>query len=274
MAKREEIKSHSISESPYDGIFLRQRGSDETFSNQTEPHRDDYYLFGVISKGHASVAIDFKELYLSAGEALILTPGQVHFSIDSSADLSGWIMAIAPEHLSDSEIEAIERYSLNPLPIPLSAKSLEQLGAIFEVISQRIAESAIALPLAAAVRSIILSDLPSTAAQSKGRIIEITQKFKALLDKQIRTERQPSKYAAMLNISPAYLNEAVKTVTGLSVSHLIRNKAVMLAKRMLRHTSLTAQEIAYELGYDDYAYFSKLFKKEAGMSPSQFRMKP
>ena len=75
----------------------------------------------------------------------------------------------------------------------------------------------------------------------------------------------------MLNISEVYLNEAVKGATGLSAGAYIRSLMMTQARRQLTCTSLSSKEIAYELGYDDYVYFSKLFKKHTGKSPSEYR---
>lgn len=268
---RNSIKSQTMAESRHDGLFLKRRGGSEFGDMQSEPHRDDYYLFGIIAEGEAVVAIDFKEIRLTARQAIILTPGQIHFSLKSSGNMAGWLMAISPEHLDSDEAEAIERYSLNPVPVTLSDRSYTQLTSLLDIMYDRMGETHIALHLAGAVRSLIFSEVRTDAADVSDRHREITLRFKRLLDKNIRDEKQPAKYAGMLNISPSYMNEAVKAVTGLNVSALIRGKAVLHAKRLLRHTSLTAQEIAYDLGYDDYAYFSKLFKKETGVSPARFR---
>ena len=75
----------------------------------------------------------------------------------------------------------------------------------------------------------------------------------------------------MLNVSRVYLNEAVKAVTGVSAGEFIRSHAVLSAKRMLVHTDLDINQIAEELGYDDTSYFSRMFKKETGLTPSEFR---
>ena len=75
----------------------------------------------------------------------------------------------------------------------------------------------------------------------------------------------------MMNISEVYLNEAVKGTTGLSAGAYIRSIVIMQAKRQFAYTSLSAKEIAYSLGYEDYAYFSKLFTRCTGKSPSEYR---
>lgn len=79
--------------------------------------------------------------------------------------------------------------------------------------------------------------------------------------------------ASMLNISPVYLNEVVKEVTGMSASSYIRNEMVLQAKRMLVYTGLSVKEISNRLGIEDCAYFSRLFTRTTGLPPSLFRQK-
>jgi AraC family transcriptional activator of pobA len=77
----------------------------------------------------------------------------------------------------------------------------------------------------------------------------------------------------MLHVSPAYLNECVKTTTGHSVSYWIQQQIILEAKRLLGYSDLSIKEIASGLGYDDYAYFTRLFTKAGGCTPARFRKK-
>lgn len=104
-----------------------------------------------------------------------------------------------------------------------------------------------------------------------GRYMSITVRLRKLLDTHLTSEKSPAVYASMLNISEVYLNEAVKGATGLSAGAYIRGRVVVQAMRQLAYTSMSAKEIAYSLGYDDYSYFSKLFKKRVGKSPTDYR---
>ena len=54
---------------------------------------------------------------------------------------------------------------------------------------------------------------------------------------------------------------------------MIKNRIILEAKRLLAYTAMSSKEIAYELGYDDPAYFSRLFFIKTGDSPSGFRTK-
>ena len=110
--------------------------------------------------------------------------------------------------------------------------------------------------------------------QSKSRRhVEITLAFKELLSSEKQINREVSHYAESLHISSVYLNEVVKSVTGVSVSRYIQNELILQAKRMLAYTSLTIREISNHLGIDDYTYFTRLFTKAVGVSPTCYRKK-
>ena len=74
-----------------------------------------------------------------------------------------------------------------------------------------------------------------------------------------------------LNISPSYLSDMLRTLTGLSAQHHIHNKLVEKAKEMLSISDLTVNEIAYQLGFEYPQSFSRLFKSKSGLSPIEFR---
>lgn len=101
----------------------------------------------------------------------------------------------------------------------------------------------------------------------------ITKAFKSALQRDFVSIKQPSAYALTLNISTSYLNECVKDTTGQPVSYHIQQRIILEAKRLLYHSDQSVKEIADTLGFEDYAYFSRLFSKATGMSALSFRNK-
>lgn len=110
-------------------------------------------------------------------------------------------------------------------------------------------------------------------ATTGSRQMDITLAFRALLTAEAGRHHQPSWYASRLHLSPAYLNEVVRSVTGMNVSRNILSELVLRAKRLLAHTDGSVKEIAAALGFDDPAYFSRLFTQTAGISPTAFRQR-
>ncbi len=74
-----------------------------------------------------------------------------------------------------------------------------------------------------------------------------------------------------LNISPNYLSRLLKTLTGQSTQQFIHDKIITLAKEKLSTTSLSVNEVAYELGFEHPQSFNKLFKTKTNFSPLEFR---
>lgn len=80
-------------------------------------------------------------------------------------------------------------------------------------------------------------------------------------------------YADRLNVSTSYLAQVTKRISGQAPKALIDERIVSEARRLLSNTSLTVQEISYQLGFASQAHFTKYFKKFSGLTPSDFRSK-
>ena len=80
-------------------------------------------------------------------------------------------------------------------------------------------------------------------------------------------------YASEIGISENYLSRLVKKSTGRSVGAWIDIVRIQRAKRLLAKTREPVIDIATAVGIDDQSYFSRLFKKETGLTPSSFRKK-
>jgi AraC family transcriptional activator of pobA len=87
------------------------------------------------------------------------------------------------------------------------------------------------------------------------------------------TRRAVADYASALCLSPNYLNETVKTVLGAPTSYHIQQRIMLEAKRLAVYSNYTMKQVAYHLGFDDLAHFSKFFKNASGECFSEFRRK-
>ncbi len=98
----------------------------------------------------------------------------------------------------------------------------------------------------------------------------VVNDFQNLLDQEYEREHNVQYYSDKLNISSKGLNKAVKKELGRTVSELIKEKLIIEAKRELYSSDLSVKEIAFKLGFEDPAYFSRFFKKETSHSPKEF----
>jgi AraC-like DNA-binding protein len=77
--------------------------------------------------------------------------------------------------------------------------------------------------------------------------------------------------AGTLHLSPRYLSDLLKQETGKTAIELIHVFLITEAKNLLKVTDNSVSETAYKLGFENLPYFSRLFKKEVGVSPNQFK---
>lgn len=266
-----KIPRHTIPSDNAGGVFVRHLGALDGKQMDFEVHCDDYYVMAMVVQSKAAISRDFHEIVLTAGDAIIIEPQQVHVGHWAMPDTEGWLLAIAPEHLSAAKKEAVSRYCLTSDVLTLDPRTASDVTALFNMAFRNQGNSEIFRSLTIAVKNFIIAAIPPSASNTIDRYARIVIRLKRLIEDNMRDVRKPSAYASMLNISEGYLNEAVKATTGMSVTEFIRHNVIVRAKRMIAYTSLTSQEIAYELGFDDYAYFSRLFRKETGMSPNAFR---
>ena len=112
--------------------------------------------------------------------------------------------------------------------------------------------------------------LDKEIAQQKGDL-EFFRKFTLLVDQHYKQKHTVADYADLLFMASKTITHKFKRLNLPQPNEVIKNRIVLEAKRLLVHTALTAKEIAHELGYEDPAYFSRLFLVKTGESPSGFR---
>ena len=172
----------------------------------------------------------------------------------------------------------LDEYAMtgNPVMLPeetivLLCEALEFLSKLMASMNDRQPMKSVLFNMLNVVLGIITPRILNGQAKSPLRSTEITVKFKQMLPKFVRRQKKPSFYANELCISEVYLNEVVKKTTGMTPSGWINVAILLEAKRMIRTTTLTVKEIAHNLGFEDHAYFSRLFKKNTNMTPLEFR---
>ncbi len=107
--------------------------------------------------------------------------------------------------------------------------------------------------------------------QSAGRVPQELSRLQELIEAHFRSKHAPAEYAELLHVASKSLARLVKTHLHKTLTELIRERIIKEAKWELLHTVKPIKQIAAELGFDDIFYFSRLFKRVTGCSPSFFR---
>jgi AraC family transcriptional activator of pobA len=109
------------------------------------------------------------------------------------------------------------------------------------------------------------------ATLAPSRQAELVARFRALVEQGWSTHRPTTAYAERLGVTSWKLRAACLDVTGEGPLDLLQSRVVLEAKRLLIYSGLSVSQVAYAVGYDDPAYFSRVFARRTGCSPVRFR---
>ena len=247
------------------------------------PHKHSYFAIIWVKKGSGFHYIDADKYTIEDNTVYCLTPGQVHL-LKPDAGTDGYVISFTAEFLSLNEdnfnllFNTGLFYTFSHSPV---IRVSEEMGIeMEEVVSKLMKEySNFFLLRAEILRGFLKIFLIYLTRQFEGtdhqaiqpRNIELVKQFLSLLEKQYTTKKMVTDYADQLAVTPNYLNEVVKKVSGFPASHHIQQRIVLEAKRQAAWSDVSMKEIAYGLGFDDVAHFSKFFKNVSGSSFTDFR---
>ncbi len=248
-----------------------------------KPHRHhEMHQLLLLQGGGVAAAIDATRVALRAPAALIVPPGSVHsfqfkqgtpgFVISFGADLARELAASTPALL-----DFLQRPALCSLE--RGALKATDLEALAHMLLREFSRSApgrdVALQglLAALLANLLRLTNHATAGQEPiaSAAREIVARYRQLLEASYRQHLEISSYARALGISEAQLRRACRAVAGQSPVAIFHQRLLVEAERQLRYTSMTINQIAYFLGFDDPAYFSRFFTQRMRVAPKAFR---
>ena len=105
----------------------------------------------------------------------------------------------------------------------------------------------------------------------KAKQVDLVREFNFLVEKHFREKHTVTEYADMLFKSPKTIANHFARLDTKTPSRFIQERIMLEARRLLRYTDLSIKQIAYELGYDDLQTFSRFFRKNEGISPSEYK---
>lgn len=252
--------------------------SDDRSLETDFPHRHNFYMICLVVNGSGIHVIDFEAIEIKPGRLFFLQPEQVHFwKVRKGSKLA--VVQFSPDFpaiLTDyKRLPAIHSELKSCVDLKNDDKTV-----IFEMIrrieeenkhrqhnSDLIIQAEIVILLASLER-LMKPDLYPGQVTSRSVIVE---NFKSLVEKKFKEVAAIADYARLLNITPNYLNIAVKKTTGITATEFLHNRIILEAKRLLINNHYDIVQVAFELGFKDASYFSRFFKRLTGMSPSAFR---
>lgn len=244
------------------------------------PFRIDDIRIGLIKQGELKNEVNLQAHHLHKNTIAFMGKGSIIELREASADLSIIGVAFQDHYLG----------SINNLPVPLNGEvrdlfiedasdeeviMLEQLlQTTRKLVHQpRISKEAVGGMVKAIVHYVagLCRERQMGSKQAKDNDRDIFERFIRLVNLYCRTEHQIAFYAEKLFLSPRYVSQVVKQVSGLSAKDWIDRALITEAKVMLKHTTMRAVQISYELNFPNPSFFSKFFKQHTGITPEEYR---
>lgn len=279
--KIEQFHDHDATEDFYANTLqnhLQTRHKDISL-----PHKHNFYLTVLFTKGTGTHEVDFRAYEVKPGAVFFLNPGQTHHW-ELSGNTEGYIFfhtqAFYDLHYTNNKLSSFPfYYSIHNSPcVYLNNVKTEKIQSLFAMLlseyrDQKLLNKESLTSLADLIyiestRAYMLQN-PSTL-NNKDKYYGKFRKFEESIEKHYLNEKSPSAYAGMLNITSKHLNRITQAVVGKTASDVIQDRVMLEAKKEIILQRNGFAEVAYSLGYEDYAYFSKLFSKKTGSTPSQF----
>jgi AraC-like DNA-binding protein len=234
----------------------------------------------LVTSGSGIIEVEARAFHCEAPALIVVKPLQVHF-VRQSAFATGWVISCAPFLIPDALAAVLPVLDIQQQCMQLTdADDLFQMAAVLQTtfntscITNKY-KPAILKGLSEALFHRLLPELEAAQhkpVDPKGQSAAITRQFMYLLQQQT-TEQTPAFFARQMHITTAHLNDCVRETTGFPVTYWRQYAMLNAAKRFLYYTDKPVKSIAWELGFEDHTYFSRLFRKLTGDTPGSFRRK-
>jgi AraC-like DNA-binding protein len=247
------------------------------------PCRTNSFQIIWITGGAGRILIDMSWYPIRENTLFYLTPGQV-LQLGTDAQTEGVIISFTECFLGEEEVgyglseiaSLIDQFLRHPVMQigkemaieigDITSKMLKEYNNYFLMRSEMLRRY-IKIFLIHIHRQV--APAPSGSGHLRNSVL--VHKFINLLEKQFKEKKMVTDYAELLSVSQSYLNKVVRKTFGYPAGHLIRQRIILEAKRKALYTDANMKEIAYSLGFEDIAHFSKFFKNTAGLNFTDFR---
>jgi len=248
-----------------------------------QPHRHrDLHQILVLQSGRVDARIDDQKL-TARGPCIVVVPPNVvhafHFDVGTVGLVASFATGLVQDFVgrSDELRGFLERPTLAALTRrTLAATDLKRLSNMLLLEFERSA-SGRSLALRGLIAALIANSYRvghcagqvENASNTKDR--DLVAKFREAIERSFLKHTGVEGYCRMLRVSESRLRRACLRLSGAPPIALIHLRIVVEAERQLRYTAMNIRQIAYHLGFDDPAYFTRFFRQRTGHSPRAFR---
>lgn len=236
-----------------------------------------------LARGPADVTLDESRTRCEGPAAVVIAPGVVH-AFRFARHTEGFVLTASPGAMVEGEGGDVARALAGlfarsrVLAFDSGSEQAARLGALFEaMLAEFNAPDAAGGPLPVwLARSVLWRLAHEAQLRGEAGIDERPHRaqaarFMALVEAHHLDHWPVARYARTLGLSEERLNRMLRAQTGRTALQLVHERLAREAQRRLLYIAAPVSRLAWELGFEDAAYFSRFFKRQVGVSPAQFR---
>ena len=244
---------------------------------------------GVTVSGTAKIKINGKFHELRPNTLFIFNENTVIEQVKASIRSSGYMITYSRQYLNSIHVDTQDLISIYHgfLDEPCVQVAPEEAAYIHDISKlmrsvlcdyaptpnrEKIISSLFAAMFHYVMGILQKHSLPAGNDSVSNRTDELFNKFLDLLREYCSTERSVEFYASKMGITPKYLSLILKKKSGRNASKLIDEAVVYEAKRLLKYSGMSINEIALKLNFASQSFFGKYFKQRVGVSPSRYKI--
>lgn len=247
-------------------------------SNEAHDHDFEELLIGM--DGEIEHFIDFKKAAFRPPFISFVTKGKMHRLVPKLIDgrFAVWAITFRSEFIPETTFQLYSYYhdhaNLQLEPAESFNRMVALCDMMFAEMQGPVPDYGVVRHLLSALFTMIESERKKLqpAQQENATTQNITFKnFLGILEDNFRRPEGVDFYAGKLFMSSRNLNLICQNILQRSVSEIIELRKLIEAKNLLVNTDKNVSEIGYDLGYNEKAYFTNVFKKKSGQTPTEFR---
>lgn len=239
------------------------------------PYRTSFNFLIFVTRGHIRQQLEVASHHVSAGSLLLIKQGSITATLEISPDASGFFVVFeneVMEHITLNQ-RGLHYFFSAPFFSPGST-SMKWMRGLCMLLEEELKqaghhdETALSL-FQAFLQKILRHENPQE--QMPSRILDISFRFREMVQQHHGKEKSVLYYARRLNISENYLNKCVKEATGKPPKQWITKTNILHSQILLQDMQRDVASIAFELNFQSASYFTRLFRKVTGISPTAYR---
>jgi AraC family transcriptional regulator, transcriptional activator of pobA len=245
--------------------------------NPSEPHRHDHEELLIVTHGNPTHVVDFTAELLEPPVIVYVAQGKVH-SFIPDGNTRGWVIRYMSDFIPQTAFNFYSGF-MDDINYPLDCDFCSTtMNDLCEIMIRENRQEPVDYTMIRHLLNAILSKLESATKKEfldekvTGNSQVITfNNFLQILEYNYKRPVGVEFYADKLNMSSRNLNLISQSVFGKSITEIIETRKLIEARQLLLNSDKTISEIGFELGYNEKSYFSRVFRKKTGTTPSAFR---